>query len=82
MSKLVTPFGFETTASDVLQGVDLSGRTALVTGAKAGIGYETALALAGAGVVVAARRDGARRNGSPVVLTLWPPTPTQSAPNT
>ena len=61
MSKLVTPFGFESTTSDVLQGVDLSGRTALVTGANAGIGYETgrALADAGAEVVVAARRDSA-----------------------
>lgn len=59
MSKLVTPFGFTSTTSDVLRGVDLSGRTALVTGANAGIGYETARALAGAGaaVVVAARRD-------------------------
>jgi NAD(P)-dependent dehydrogenase (short-subunit alcohol dehydrogenase family) len=59
VSKLVTPFGFTSTTSDVLRGVDLSGRTALVTGANAGIGYETARALAGAGaaVVVAARRD-------------------------
>ena len=59
MSKLVTPFGFESTASDVLRGVDLSGKTALVTGANSGIGHETARALASAGaaVVVAARRD-------------------------
>src|SRR5215213_5547988 len=36
---------------------DLSGRTAVVTGANGGLGYQTALALAGAGahVVVAAR---------------------------
>lgn len=49
------------TTSDVLQGVDLSGRTALVPGANAGIGYETARALADAGaeVAVAARRDSA-----------------------
>jgi NAD(P)-dependent dehydrogenase (short-subunit alcohol dehydrogenase family) len=66
MSKLITPFGFESTTSDVLQGVDLSGRTALVTGANAGIGYETASALAGAGaeVVVAARRDSAGRDAA------------------
>jgi hypothetical protein len=59
VSKLVTPFGFGSTTSDVLQGVDLSGKTALVTGANSGIGYETARALASAGaaVVVAARHD-------------------------
>src|ERR1700685_4372993 len=59
MSKLVTPFGLESATSDVLRGVDLSGKTALVTGANSGIGLETARALAsvGAAVVVAARRD-------------------------
>jgi hypothetical protein len=59
MNRLVTPFGFASTTSDVLQGVDLPGKTALVTGANSGIGYETARALAGAGaaVVVAVRGD-------------------------
>jgi NAD(P)-dependent dehydrogenase (short-subunit alcohol dehydrogenase family) len=59
VSKLVTPFGFGSTTSDVLRGVDLSGKTALVTGANSGIGHETARALAsvGAAVVVAARHD-------------------------
>jgi NAD(P)-dependent dehydrogenase (short-subunit alcohol dehydrogenase family) len=61
MTRRATPFGFESTTSDVLHGVDLSGKTALVTGANAGIGYETARALASAGatVVVAARKDAA-----------------------
>src|SRR3712207_463332 len=37
---------------------DLSGRTAVVTGANGGLGYQTALALAGAGAhVVLAARD-------------------------
>ena len=49
--------GFETTTDDVVAGVDLSGRTALVTGASSGIGLETARALAsvGASVVLAVR---------------------------
>ena len=37
---------------------DLSGRTAVVTGANGGLGFQTALALAGAGAhVVLAARD-------------------------
>lgn len=50
-------FGFETTADEVIDGVDLRGRLAVVTGASTGIGLETArvLAAAGAEVVVAAR---------------------------
>ncbi|MEO3750556.1 SDR family NAD(P)-dependent oxidoreductase [Streptomyces sp. B6B3] len=51
-------FGFDSTAADVLDGIDLSGRLALVTGGYSGIGLETtrALAAAGAHVVVPARR--------------------------
>ena len=51
-------FGFESTAGDVLEGVDLSGRLAVVTGGYSGLGLETTRALAGAGarVVVPARR--------------------------
>ena len=40
------------TTTDVLEGVDLSGRTVLVTGATTGIGKETARALAAAGASV------------------------------
>ena len=47
-----TPFGFESTAADVLAGVDLRGKRAVVTGGASGIGIETARALAGAGVQV------------------------------
>jgi NAD(P)-dependent dehydrogenase (short-subunit alcohol dehydrogenase family) len=46
------------TAAEVLDGVDLAGRTALVTGGYSGIGVEVVRALAGAGasVLVPARR--------------------------
>lgn len=50
-------FNGKSTCDDVLRGLDLAGRTALVTGANAGIGFETArsLAHAGAHVIVACR---------------------------
>lgn len=48
----------ETTTADVLQGVDLTGKTALVTGASAGLGVQTVKALQAAGAeVVGAVRD-------------------------
>ena len=51
------PFGEKSTTEDVLAGVDLSGKRVLVTGVSAGLGVETARALAhhGATVVGAAR---------------------------
>jgi NAD(P)-dependent dehydrogenase (short-subunit alcohol dehydrogenase family) len=51
-------FGPRSTAAEVLEGVDLSGRLAVVTGGYSGLGIETARALTGAGatVVVPARR--------------------------
>jgi NAD(P)-dependent dehydrogenase (short-subunit alcohol dehydrogenase family) len=51
-------FGATTTAADVLAGIDLTGRLAVVTGGYSGLGLETtkALAAAGAHVVVPARR--------------------------
>jgi NAD(P)-dependent dehydrogenase (short-subunit alcohol dehydrogenase family) len=45
-------FGFESTADDVIQGIDLTGRRAIVTGGASGIGVETARALAAAGAEV------------------------------
>jgi NAD(P)-dependent dehydrogenase (short-subunit alcohol dehydrogenase family) len=53
-----TPFGAETTALEVVEGVDLAGMQAIVTGGASGIGVETvrALAQAGATVTIAARK--------------------------
>jgi NAD(P)-dependent dehydrogenase (short-subunit alcohol dehydrogenase family) len=52
------PFGAQSTTDDVLDGVDLSGKRVLVTGVSAGLGVETARALAAHGAqVVGAARD-------------------------
>lgn len=53
-------FGAKTTAAEVLAGVDLSGKIAVVTGGYSGIGLATtqALAAAGAEVIVPARSEG------------------------
>ncbi|EWM10571.1 short-chain dehydrogenase/reductase [Kutzneria sp. 744] len=50
-------FGCASTADDVIKGIDLTGRTAIVTGGYSGIGTETARALraAGAEVIVPTR---------------------------
>jgi NAD(P)-dependent dehydrogenase (short-subunit alcohol dehydrogenase family) len=57
----MTTLGAGTTTTDVLEGVDLSGKTAVVTGASAGLGTETARSLASVGAhVVLAVRDKAK----------------------
>jgi len=50
-------FGHDTTTDEVLEGIDLAGKCALVTGGSSGLGAETARALAskGARVVITAR---------------------------
>lgn len=55
--RITTPFGAKTTALEVIEGVDLSGKHVIVTGGASGIGIETARALAqaGASVTVAVR---------------------------
>jgi NAD(P)-dependent dehydrogenase (short-subunit alcohol dehydrogenase family) len=78
MSRFTTPFGFHSTAPEVITGVDLAGKRAIITGGAAGIGIETARALsaAGAAVTLAVRRPDAaeaaaeelrRSTGNPAV---------------
>ena len=49
---ITTPFTAESTAAEVVDGIDLTGRRVIVTGGASGIGIETARALAGAGAEV------------------------------
>ncbi|PZF87544.1 SDR family NAD(P)-dependent oxidoreductase [Micromonospora deserti] len=57
-TRVSTPFSRDTTAMEVVRGIDLTGRRAVVTGGGSGIGVETgrALAAAGAEVTLAVRR--------------------------
>jgi NAD(P)-dependent dehydrogenase (short-subunit alcohol dehydrogenase family) len=52
VTALTTPFGFGTTTAEVTEGIDLTGRRAVVTGASSGLGAETARALAAIGAEV------------------------------
>jgi NAD(P)-dependent dehydrogenase (short-subunit alcohol dehydrogenase family) len=60
-SPITTPFGASSTAAEVIQGIDLTGMRAIVTGGASGIGIETARALASAGadVTIAVRNPDA-----------------------
>jgi NAD(P)-dependent dehydrogenase (short-subunit alcohol dehydrogenase family) len=62
--KIGSGFDAQSTADDVLRGLDLSGRLAVVTGGYSGLGLETTRALvrAGAHVVVPARRPDVARS--------------------
>ena len=76
----IGPFGVESTAEEVTTGLDLTGKTALVTGANSGLGYETmrVLALRGAHVIGTGRTmekaqtacDSVQGKTTPVVCEL------------
>jgi NAD(P)-dependent dehydrogenase (short-subunit alcohol dehydrogenase family) len=69
------PFGATSTTDDVLKGIDLAGKRVLVTGVSAGLGVETARALAAHGaLVVGAARDLAKARAA----TRHIPAPTGS----
>jgi NAD(P)-dependent dehydrogenase (short-subunit alcohol dehydrogenase family) len=62
--KINSGFDARSTATDVLRGIDLTGKVAIVTGGYSGLGLETTRALAAAGATVVAvgrRPDVARR---------------------
>jgi NAD(P)-dependent dehydrogenase (short-subunit alcohol dehydrogenase family) len=56
--RILTPFSGTSTAAEVIDGIDLTGRRTIVTGGASGIGIETARALAsvGAEVTLAVRK--------------------------
>ncbi len=76
----VGPFGAQSTAEEVTLGMDLSGKTALVTGCNSGLGFETmrVLALRGAHVIGTGRTlekarvacDSVDGNTTPLALEL------------
>ncbi len=79
----IETFGFDSTAEDVTEGLDLSGKTYLVTGANSGLGLETVRVLAARGgrVLALARSEekaaealaSANANGAAIACELSDP---------
>jgi NAD(P)-dependent dehydrogenase (short-subunit alcohol dehydrogenase family) len=69
MQRLMTAFGFSSTAADVVKGADFTGKRVIVTGGASGIGTETARCFAsiGADVTLAVRNVAA---AAPVIAEL------------
>ncbi|MBW4442032.1 MAG: SDR family NAD(P)-dependent oxidoreductase [Plectolyngbya sp. WJT66-NPBG17] len=76
MVPITTPFGRHSTATKVVEGIVLSGKRAIVTGAASGIGVETAraLALTGAEVTLAVRNiDAGAQTAADIAATTENP---------
>jgi NAD(P)-dependent dehydrogenase (short-subunit alcohol dehydrogenase family) len=72
VTPISTPFTAQSTAAEVVAGIDLAGRRVIVTGGASGIGIETARALAGAGaeVTLAVRNtEAGQRTAEEIVAT-------------
>ena len=69
---MTNAFGFETTTEEVLEGIELSGKLAVITGATSGLGLETARALAskGAKVVILGRNPEKLKNAENVLSDM------------
>ncbi|MDF1562436.1 MAG: SDR family oxidoreductase [Deltaproteobacteria bacterium] len=85
----MSDFSFSSTAEEVTEGLDLSGKTVLVTGCNSGIGQETArvLGLRGAHVIGLARTEARAREalegagvaGTPIACELSEPSSVREA---
>lgn len=72
MTHITTPFGFHSTAAEVAEGIDFTGKQVIVTGAASGIGLETARTLAhiGADVTLAVRNtDSGAQAATDIIAT-------------
>jgi NAD(P)-dependent dehydrogenase (short-subunit alcohol dehydrogenase family) len=69
-TRITTPYSAQTTADDIVAGLDLTGQRIVVTGGASGIGLETARSLAGAGteVTLAVRDLAAGRQAAALLM--------------